>query len=205
MQLSPLPTLRKQSLPSSTPTILYRVTAYRDLLTYQNPLYCGAGTLRGYRYTPIGGPASFYAGVEIETAVRETLQEYHRIRDAWTNRNLPSPLPVVSPITIFSVNALLKNVLDLTSVATQRVLEVTETQLVQEWLPLQRKGEPVFTQELGKAAFDAGFSALRYPSSRHAGNACYVIFPDNFAQGESLTLAGEWETEWHQKGVSSLS
>lgn len=205
MRVAPLPGLLAKSPLASTQIVLYRATSYKAMRAYNDPLYAGQGRDVGFRYTPQGGPLSYYAAVEIETALRETLRKYYPVLDAWTTRTLPSPLPVVEAITVFSVFATLRRVLDLTSPGVLKVLNLTTQELLEEWLPVQERGEPVFTQELGKAAFDAGFSALRYPSSRHAGNACYVIFPDNFAQGESLTLAGEWETEWHQKGVSSLS
>lgn len=154
---------------------LFRRVNLAALLTLSPPqfLYALGASRGGGRYTPRGGPASLYAATDEATAAAEANQAggFAPFRPA---------TPPPPPAAIYGLAATLTAVLDVADAAVQARLGTTGAELRAPWrLAGTAEGGRAPTQTLGQATFDAGgFQAIRYPSARHPGGVCMVIFPD---------------------------
>jgi RES domain-containing protein len=83
-----------------------------------------------------------------------------------------------SPRLLVAIEARLTRVLDLTSPATRRALDVTLTELAAEdWRKLLAAGKESFTQAIGRAVAAAGGSGLLARSATVHRGVNVVIFP----------------------------
>lgn len=90
------------------------------------------------------------------------------------------------PRELFKISADLDKVLDLTDPATLDVLGITPPDLVRE--------DHRFTQEIGEAAHEYGFQAIRSPSATGVDHVV-AIFPEKLAGAVlDVKLLGEWNT-----------
>jgi RES domain-containing protein len=90
------------------------------------------------------------------------------------------------PRELFEFSADLDKVLDLTDAATLNALGVASSDLVRE--------DHRFTQDIGEAAHEHGFQAIRSPSATGVDHVL-VIFPEQLAGAVlDVKLLGEWNT-----------
>lgn len=90
------------------------------------------------------------------------------------------------PRELFQISADLDKVLDLTDTATLDALGITPSDLVRE--------DHQFTQEIGEAANEHAFQAIRSPSATGVDNVL-VIFPEQLAGAVlNVRLLGKWNT-----------
>jgi len=90
------------------------------------------------------------------------------------------------PRELFEISAKLDKVLDLTDQATLEVLGIAPPDLVRE--------DHRFTQEIGEAAHEHGFQAIRSPSATGVDHVL-AIFPEQLAGAVlQVKLLGEWTT-----------
>ncbi len=90
------------------------------------------------------------------------------------------------PRELFEIRADLDKVLDLTETETLDALGIAPPDLVRE--------DHRFTQEIGEAAHEHAFQAIRSPSGTGVDNVL-VIFPENLAGAVlDVRLLGEWNT-----------
>ena len=182
-----LPALPRQSFRG----VLYRAVTLEALYGFHHnppypairPLYNLGAPAAGARYTPIGGPPSLYLAQEPDTATSEVNPVYARLR-----QQNPPVAALIPPCVIFSVKAVLDEVLDLTDPAIQSALQTDTRELTGAW----RTAPPLTlppTQQLGKTAFDGGaVQALRYPSAQSPAHACFVVFTDRLAGAAFLEV-----------------
>ena len=87
---------------------------------------------------------------------------------------------------MFAVSANLDKVVDLTDGETLDALEIAPPDLVRE--------DHRFTQEIGEAAHEHAFQAIRAPSATGVGDIL-AIFPEKLAGAVlDVNLLGEWKT-----------
>lgn len=160
---------------------LYRVVTLEALYGFHHnppypavrPLYNLGAPVAGARYTPLGGPPSLYLAEDPDTATAEVNPVYARLRQ----QNPPIAV-VIPPCVLFSVQAALYEVLDLTDPAIQSALQTDTQELTGAWRVAVPSPLPP-TQRLGKLAFESGvIQALRYPSAQLPACACYVVFTE---------------------------
>lgn len=90
------------------------------------------------------------------------------------------------PRELFEISAKLDKVLDLTDQATLEVLGIAPPDLVRK--------DHRFTQEIGEAAHEHGFQAIRSPSATGVDHVL-AIFPEQLAGAVlQVKLLGEWTT-----------
>ena len=90
------------------------------------------------------------------------------------------------PREVFEISAGLDKVLDLTDRVTLDVLGITSSDLVRE--------DHRLTHEIGKAAHEHGFQAIRAPSATGVDHVL-AIFPEQLAGAVlDVKLLGEWNT-----------
>jgi RES domain-containing protein len=90
------------------------------------------------------------------------------------------------PRELFAISAELDRVLDLTKTETLDALGITAPDLVRE--------DHRFTQEIGEAAHELGFQAIRSPSATGVDNLL-AIFPEKLAGAVlEVNLLGAWTT-----------
>ena len=90
------------------------------------------------------------------------------------------------PRELFEFSADLDTVLDLTDAATLNALGVASSDLVRD--------DHRFAQEIGEAAHEHGFQAIRSPSATGVDHVL-VIFPEQLAGAVlDVKLLGEWNT-----------
>jgi RES domain-containing protein len=165
-------------LPNSSWTgVLYRIASLNALHGFHQrlPAFPDLPILHGYgspqygaRYTPVGGPRCIYLGEDPETALQEAILSGEPVD--------PGRFP---PKVVCAVTGELTSVLDVTQKEIQASLGTTREELTAGWRMLQRLGQRVPTQLLGAAVFETGrYQAIRFPSARAQGKACYVVFND---------------------------
>jgi RES domain-containing protein len=90
------------------------------------------------------------------------------------------------PREVFEISADLDKVLDLTDTEVLDALQVVPPDLVRE--------DQRFTREIGEAAHEHGFQAIRSPSATGVDHVL-AIFPENLAGAVlHVELVGEWTT-----------
>lgn len=99
------------------------------------------------------------------------------------------------PWTVFAVNGVLQNILDLTDSSTQRRLRTSISELTGDWrfsqaLHLAGRGSMPPTQLLAKSAFETGrIHGFRYHSAKNAEEGFnLVVFSDRLASDAASFL-----------------
>jgi RES domain-containing protein len=131
------------------------------------PLWGGAATYAGARFTRKGGAESLYLADNPITACVE-VYGLVLLPKGPTMLRLP-------PMVLLSVEGAVSHVLDLTDSATLTALGTSEQEVTGLWVTSNNPP----TQSLGQAAYDCGrISGIRYGSARVAGAHNLVVFPD---------------------------
>ena len=131
------------------------------------PLWGGASTIGGARFTPIGSFDSLYLANDPVTAFLEVSALVL----------LPGgPVPTrTAPWVVISVEGIILSVLDLTDPATVTTLNTSQQEITGPWVTSPRPP----TQILGQAAFDSGrVTGIKYASAKHPGGINLVVFSD---------------------------
>lgn len=90
------------------------------------------------------------------------------------------------PRELFKISTDLEKVLDLADDSTLDALAITPLDLIRE--------DHRFTQEIGEAAHEHGFQAIRFPSATGVDHVV-AIFPENLAGAVlDVRLLGQWNT-----------
>jgi len=138
------------------------------------PLWPGGPAANGARFTPQGTFDSLYVSSDPVTA----LQEVNAVFATFG-------APLLYPWTVFGVNGVLTDILDLTDAATQTHLGTNLQELTGNWavmqdMHLQGRGALPPTQILGEAAYASmALLGMKYPSAKNQpGGINYVLFPD---------------------------
>ncbi len=158
--------------------ILFRRIALAALqsITPQQFLYALGAGKEGARFTPRNGPPCLYASLEETTAEAEFKQ--NSFADF---RNKAAP-----PSVVYSLQTRLEKVIDLTNVSNLQKLKINQKELAASW---RLHPKNTSTQTLGMAAYNCGkITALKYPSTRHSGGICYVIFTERLEKSSFVEL-----------------
>jgi RES domain-containing protein len=132
------------------------------------PLWPGGAVLSGARFTPRGSFSTLYLASDKVTALIE-------IGSIFSHAGLVSTTIATNPAVVFAVDGVLTDVVDLTDEAIQKAIGTSTQELTGAW----RLSPSSPTHECGQAAFDCGvITALKFPSSKHAGAWCLAIFTD---------------------------
>lgn len=162
-----------QACPQET----FRGTLYRAVnLRYLSSLTSGVGALRAAnRYGPPGLTEALYMAVTPDLAMVEANQQYRH--EFHTD--------VIPATAILPVDVDVRRVLDLTRRENQQALGTTVAELTGQWrdeygAQLNDPSVRVPTHDIGKAAYEAGFNAIRYESRyaehRRSNRDNYVVF-----------------------------
>ena len=135
------------------------------------------GSLGGGRYNAAATFRVYYVTESPDVALYET-----RIIDP------ASPLRPARPTILFTVEATLQHVVDLTDAATCATLGVSTGDLVGNWKEDLLAGRVPITQDLGAAARAADIEALIVPSARVNGAKNLAIIVDRLRSGSSLKI-----------------
>lgn len=153
----------------------WRGIAYRaTTLAYADPadILRGEGSYRyGGRWNAIGSFRAVYGSVEDSVAVTESRAnaDYARV-----------PFPLVTPRLLVAVELSLQSVIDLTSMQTRRILNITLEELRREdWRKVQEQDAESFTQAIGRAAFANNAEGTLVPSARMEQAVNVAYFPEN--------------------------
>jgi len=134
------------------------------------PLWGGAASLVGARFTPQGGFDSIYLAHDPITAFIEVSALVL----------LPGgPVPVrTAPWVVVSVDGILNGVLDLTDSTTLTALGSTAQEMTGNWATTPHPP----TQLLGQLAYDSGrISGIQYASAKRPGGLNLVVYPDRIS------------------------
>ncbi|GGR67009.1 hypothetical protein GCM10008959_31480 [Deinococcus seoulensis] len=193
------------------PPETFRGTLYRAVnLQYLSSLTSGVSALRAAnRYGPPGLTEALYMAVTPDLAMVEANQQYrHEFH-----------MDVIPATAILPVDVDVRRVLDLTRRENQQALGTTVAELTGQWRVeygaqleelAKSKADPhrqvkvvrVPTHDIGKAAYEAGFDAIRYESCyaghRQTNRENYVVFlrsgqpAPKFQLHEDVLRAAEW-------------
>ena len=154
-----------------------RATVYRSSqLRHLRTLTSSLGALHSAnRYSVPEMSHALYLADGPDQAMRESTRAYQN--DFGANAIVPA-------YAIFPVTVDLEKVLDLTDESTQDALETTLMELTGDWRAAYRAWEKngrtrVVTQELGRAAFEGKWEAVKYPSAYNAERWNLVVFSEN--------------------------
>jgi RES domain-containing protein len=162
--------------------IAYRSIALRHFMppATPSPLYAAMPGRLGTRYVSSGtGIPSLYLATEVETAHREGNQPFYESLLAMP----PGPVGLVWPdeVSVIGVQVRLGRILDVRDVAVQMKLGTSMSELRGPW----KRIPDAPTQRLGAAVeADGEFEGLLYPSARHDGGSCLVVFPKIVKKGD---------------------
>jgi len=156
-----------------------RETAYRSSqLRHLKTLTSSEGALNGAnRYSVPEMSSALYLADAPDQAIRESTRAYRN--DFGANAVIPA-------YAIFPVEVDLQNVLDLFDDSVLEAIECNLMELSGDWRAAYRKYEidgrtRVVTQELGRAAFESGFEAIKYPSAYDTDRWNLVVFTENLS------------------------
>lgn len=161
--------------------IAYRVTT----LAYAHPedILRGEGSFRcGGRWNAIGSFRAVYGSVEDSVAVSESHAnaDYAQV-----------PFPLVTPRLLVAVELSLQSVIDLTSMQTRRILNITLEELRREdWRKVQEQDAESFTQAVGRAAFANNSEGMLVPSARVEQAVNVAYFPKNLQPRSEVKILG---------------
>lgn len=181
------------------PRETFRGTLYRAVnLQYLSSLTSGMGAMRAAnRYSPPGLTEALYMAVTPDLAMVEANQQYRH--EFHTD--------VIPATAILPVNVDVRQVLDLTRRENLQTLGTTPAELTGQWRDeygeqLNNPSVRVPTHDIGRAAYEAGFDAIRYESRyaehRRSNRENYVVFlrPDQtgptFQLHDDVRRAAEW-------------
>lgn len=139
--------------------------------TAPEPLWPGGSKLYGARFTPAGSFPTLYLAASPVTAMIE-------VGSIFSHPSLMTTTIAKNPVVVVSVDGMLNDVVDLTDSAVQALLGTTSVELTASWV----LKNPAPTQELGRAAYEAGVvTAFKFPSSKHETGWCLAIFTDRLS------------------------
>lgn len=148
----------------------YRVTTldYPD----SKSILLGQGSfLHGGRWNARGSFRAVYGSSEDTIAVAESRA---------TADYLGVPLPFRTPRLLVAIELSLEAVLDLTSTAVRRQLNLSSEDLrMEDWRKLQEEGSESLTQAIGRAVFANDGEGLLVPSARIVNGVNVVYLPEN--------------------------
>lgn len=153
------------------------------------PLWPGGASLAGARFTPRGAFGSIYLASDPVTALLEvTAVLQHSHAPAFTLRTYPW--------TVFAVDGVVTNILDLTDPNVWPSLGTNLQELTGDWAygqdqHLLGRGPLPPTQLLGQAVYNGGVIAgMKYPSAKNVGRGeGLVVFSDRLVVGGPSHLA----------------
>lgn len=160
--------------------IQYRATALTYFRTLESP---EGAWLADNRMTPAQLSRAMYLADGMDIALREATQgyqgEFHQ--------------PEIPAHAVYPVRIRASRLLDLTDTGIRALLGVSLMTLTGDWrgaILLQRKfpSERVETQEIGRAAFEAGLEGIRYPSAFDAMRANTVLFTEHLTEPPQAIL-----------------
>ncbi len=171
-------------MPSFDPRALDRLTgtalsavAYRNQAKGFNPRSGDGARRLGGRFNPPHSFPVLYLCLTRPCVVAALIRQAER-----QGLNVDALLPR----ELFEISANLDKVLDLTDPATLDALGIATPDLVRE--------DHRFTQEIGEAAHEHAFPAIRSPSATGVDNIL-AIFPEKLAGAVlDVKLLGEWST-----------
>jgi len=165
---------------------LYRAVELRHLPTLLSSI---GSLLSDNRYTPKGLSHALYLADGPDQAMLEATRSYQRV----------FPESRVPAYAVYPVHVDLAKVLDLTREDVLELLATSLMELTGDWRATQRLGQRIPTQELGRAAFEGGLEALKYPSAYHTleGRANMVLFTEHTARFEPELPASVLEAMRH--------
>lgn len=137
--------------------------------------------------------SGLYVAEDPYTAYREGNQEAMRLLDVGTAGVHVRTLSVLG----IEVESQPLDVLDLTRPAALTALGFASGDLVCEWKPINmpgpgQRGAWAITQILGYLAFKSGrCQAVKFPSARHRGASCLLIFTDRLQRGAHRLAVGD--------------
>lgn len=161
------------------------VTGYRSTTpryAREADITSGAGSRKfGGRWNP-PGIAAVYMCLTPEGAMEETLAHF---------RYYGMPIHSAMPRTFVAIRARLSRVLDLSDGAVRQRMRISEARMLKtDWRKEMDAGRLPLTQLVGRAAFDAGFEAIRVLSATHTGETNLIVFPENLLRSSSLQVLG---------------
>jgi RES domain-containing protein len=169
--------------------VLYRAVTLEALYGFHHdppypairPLYNLGAPSTGARFTPRDGMPSLYFASDPETALAEVHQVHAKLR--LLNPPVMSPLP---PTVLYSARVQIDSALDLMNHTVQTALGIDSAWLGMEWRPAHERTGIAPTQLMGQEVFESGlFQAIRFPSARQPGHACWVVFTERLG-GSSI-------------------
>lgn len=160
------------------------VVAYRNQAKGFDPRSGDGARRLGGRFNPPHSFPVLYLCVTRPCVVAELTRQAER-----QGLNVDALLPR----ELFEIRTELDNVLDLTDPAALDVLGIAPPDLVRE--------DHRFTQEIGEAAHEHGFQAIRSPSATGVDQVL-AIFPEQLAGAVlNVRLLGEWNTPDDLAGI----
>jgi len=160
-----------------TPGASLSVVAYRNQARGFDPRDGDGARRLGGRFNPPHGFPVLYLCATRPCVVAELTRQAER-------QGLS--VDALLPRELFEIRTELDNVLDLTDPAALDVLGIAPPDLVRE--------DHRFTQEIGEAAHEHGFQAIRSPSATGV-DQILAIFPEQLAGAVlNVRLLGEWNT-----------
>jgi len=173
-----------------------RIVRFRHLSDprHRNPFFASGVGINGARFTPKGGPDSLYFAYDPVTALYETKM----LMNPYAGVTLQYP-----PATMFAIEAIVSDVLDLTDPVTVRKVATNISELTGSWELQQADYERGTadlppTQLLGKTAFESGrIAGIRYfsepnvdPQDPTKTGVNIMVFPDRLGinPGNRLTI-----------------
>jgi hypothetical protein len=122
------------------------------------------------RFTPKGSFSSIYLASDPITALMEIVSVFDHPN--WARSSSPRAVPW----TLFTVDGVVANLIDLADAETQELLGTNDQELSGIWLTVDKPT----TQVLGQAAFsDGSIARIRYRSAKnHRDGFCIVNFED---------------------------
>jgi RES domain-containing protein len=141
------------------------------------PLSALGSKLSGGRYNAASAFEVYYLAPNPEVALRETRATAS-----------DSPPRRIAPLTLFSVDVELQQIVHLTKDEIRRALGVTSADLTTDWHAIVLHGQTPITHGIGAAARAAGFEALIYPSARAPGAANLAVIVERLRVGSKLSI-----------------
>jgi RES domain-containing protein len=142
------------------------------------PLWPGGSTIYGARFTPRGGFSTIYLASDPYTALLEV--------EATLRNPFGPPFTLrTPPWTLFSVDGVLADVLDLTDVEIQSRLGTNLAELTGDWRVTASLGLVPPTHLLSQVAYESGVvTALVYASAKNPAHGTGVaVFADRLTLG----------------------
>lgn len=135
------------------------------------------GSLNGGRYNAAGSFEVYYLAPNADVALCET----QAVDPSGVAKR-------IIPLALFTIDVDLQHVVDLTTKAALRALNVSAPELTTEWRAVTLGGRTPITHEIGAAARKAEIEALLYPSARVDGAANLAVIVDRLRRGSTLSI-----------------